>query len=111
MKGALESIKAEIWSDQTTIKPTMLAIYSDIIDDSSSRYHESLVASWALSRIKEGRTLEYALSQDPIRTVTTQKTIESVYIDLLGSSDHDAKPDQSVIGRAKSALHGIVVKG
>lgn len=111
LKDALEAIKGEIWSDQTTISPTVLSIHSDVRDESESKYHEALAASWALNRVKKGHTLNRALSDDPIGTSDTQETITSVYSDIIGTTDRNVEPDSVARDRAKKVLHGIKVRG
>ena len=110
MKRALQEIKAEIWSKNTTIAPTILSVYSSITDNVDNKYLEPLAASWALSKIQEGRTLNYALQQDPIRTSDTQSTIESVYMDVVESTDRNIKPSEKAKRKTRSFLHGMTIK-
>lgn len=110
MKEAFKAIKGEIWADDTKITPTILGVYSDVKGGLDNSYQEALIISWTLNRIKEGRTLKYAVSRDPIETPMSRETIKSVYIDIANVSNQKQKPSNRAKEHANNILGGITVK-
>lgn len=104
LKNSFEKIKSKIWDKNTTITPTILGVYGTIKSEEDRVYNDAVIITYALHKIKEGKTLQRALSDQPNLPHTAQDIIQTVYTDINHSSDLTSTVSSDAKDRAKSLL-------
>jgi len=107
---ALNEIKKRMWDENTIVKPKLIAILGETLPRMESKYEESLAITWALSRIKDGDSLQMALIKIKGESPLFADVVTGVYIDVVKSSEERNNPDADAQKRAERLLKGIYIK-
>jgi hypothetical protein len=110
LNDAFMKIKGLIWGSNTTVTPQILAVLGEIKDEVDQDFEEALAVSWALTKIAEGQTLQYALDDSRIRSLGFDSAVKAIFISIANSSEPNKKPSNSAQSRAREILVGFSLR-
>lgn len=107
LKNAFEQIKSKIWNESTSIKPSVLGIFGNIKSDEDRLMNDSVAITYALQKIKSGKTLQKALNDIVTKPESIKEIVKSVYMEINKSSDLTTAPSSASKEKANNLLKGM----
>lgn len=104
LKNAFEKIKSKIWDKDTQVHPTVLGMFGNVKTPATDRLADAIGITYALNKIKEGKTLARALGSLGVSSSLNKELITSVYQELLGTDSLETEPSDEVVEKVKELL-------
>lgn len=108
LQNTFEKIKSKVWLTQTSISPSILGVFGNVKSDEEKVIYEAVAISYALKKIKAGKSLKKALSGVTEHLDSTKDIIKSVYEEITKSSDMITSPSESSKEKAKQFLNNLL---
>jgi len=104
LKNAFEKIKSKIWDKDTHVTPTVLGIFGNVKEPQSGRLADAVCIHFALTKLREGKSLAKALGALGGRSTLNKELLASIYQEMLGTDSLEAEPSEEVVEKVKELL-------